>query len=62
MPTVRILNSAPGRYVISCPEDISIWRPLAKDHVIYSQELLLTAALTQQIDWKNPAFQVTSSA
>ncbi|KAJ6499219.1 hypothetical protein C8R45DRAFT_821020 [Mycena sanguinolenta] len=57
-PTVRILNSAPHRYVISCPEDISIWRPLTTDHVIYTQELLLTAALTLRIDWDNPAFQV----
>ncbi|KAF8210360.1 hypothetical protein K438DRAFT_1809538 [Mycena galopus ATCC 62051] len=57
-PTVRILNSAPNRYVISCPEDKSIWRPLTKDHTVYSQELLLTAALTQKIDWDNPAFQV----
>ncbi|KAJ7178477.1 hypothetical protein C8R43DRAFT_1117863 [Mycena crocata] len=57
-PTVRILNSAPGRYVISCLEDIAVWRPLTKDNVIYSQELLLTAALTQEIDWDNPAFRV----
>ncbi|KAJ6593982.1 hypothetical protein B0H19DRAFT_920627 [Mycena capillaripes] len=61
-PTVRILNSAPDRYVISCPEDISTWRPLAKDHAIYSQELLLNAAMTQQIEWDNPKFQVTDSA
>ncbi|KAJ7251513.1 hypothetical protein B0H12DRAFT_1119330 [Mycena haematopus] len=61
-PTVRILNSAPNRYVISCAEDISVWRPLTTDHVIYSQELLLTAALTQQIDWDNPAFQISASA
>ncbi|KAJ7096238.1 hypothetical protein C8R44DRAFT_683728 [Mycena epipterygia] len=60
-PTVRILNSAPGRYVISCPEDISIWRALTKDHAIYTQELLLSAALTQQIDWDNPMFRVPNS-
>ncbi|KAJ6587006.1 hypothetical protein DFH09DRAFT_1028033 [Mycena vulgaris] len=61
-PSVRTLNSAPGRYVISCPEDISIWRTLTKDHTIYSQELLLTAAVTQKIDWDNPAFIVPNSA
>ncbi|KAJ7783264.1 hypothetical protein B0H16DRAFT_1357900 [Mycena metata] len=59
-PTVRIINSVPERYVISCPEDVSIWRPFAKDinDPIYTQELLLAATMTQQIDWKNPAFQV----
>ncbi|KAJ7497377.1 hypothetical protein FB451DRAFT_1076020 [Mycena latifolia] len=60
-PTVRIVNSAPDRYIISCASDASIWRPLAKDHTIYSQELLLTAALTQKIDWDNPAFRVPDS-
>ncbi|KAK7057115.1 hypothetical protein R3P38DRAFT_1161363 [Favolaschia claudopus] len=57
-PTIRVLNSAPYRYVISCPEDVSLWRSLTKHHTIYSQELLLSAALTQQIDWKNPDFQL----
>ncbi|KAJ7703113.1 hypothetical protein B0H17DRAFT_1041781 [Mycena rosella] len=67
-PTIRVLNSNSGpssslsRYVISCPEDISIWRPLTKDHTIYSQELLLTGAVTQRIDWDNPAFRVSDSA
>ncbi|KAF7376219.1 hypothetical protein MSAN_00037000 [Mycena sanguinolenta] len=61
-PTVRILNSAPNRYVISCAEDISIWRPLTTDHVIYTQELVLTGALTQRIDWDNPAFQVSADS
>ncbi|KAJ7770143.1 hypothetical protein DFH07DRAFT_266653 [Mycena maculata] len=61
-PTLRTLNSAPGRYIISCAEDISVWRPLTKDHVIYSPELLLTSALTQEIDWDNPAFRVPDSS
>ena len=60
-PTMRLMNTAPNRYVISCPEDISVWRPLAEHHTIYSQELLLMAALTQDIDWKNPAFHITES-
>ncbi|KAJ7045600.1 BRCT domain-containing protein [Mycena alexandri] len=62
-PTVRIINSMPDRFVISCPEDVSIWRPFAKDikDPIYTQELLLAASMTQQIDWKNPAFQVPQS-
>jgi hypothetical protein len=60
-PTVRILNSAPNRYVISCPDDISIWRPLTKYHNIYTQELLLTCALTQEIDWDNPTFRIADS-
>ncbi|KAJ6499974.1 BRCT domain-containing protein, partial [Mycena vitilis] len=57
-PTIRILNSAPNRYIISCREDIGIWRSLTKDHAIYTQELLLTAAMTQEIDWDNPSFRL----
>ncbi|KAJ6625562.1 BRCT domain-containing protein [Mycena sp. CBHHK59/15] len=59
-PTMRILNSTPGRYVISCPEDISIWRPLTQHHTIYSSELLLNAAMKQKIDWDNAAFHVSA--
>ncbi|KAJ7647272.1 hypothetical protein FB45DRAFT_892928 [Roridomyces roridus] len=60
-PTSRILNTGSGRYVISCPEDQSIWKPLTKDHVVFSTELLLCAALTQELDFDNPAFRVPGS-
>ncbi|KAF9219682.1 hypothetical protein BS17DRAFT_788949 [Gyrodon lividus] len=53
-PTVRILKGKENRYVVSCPEDISIWRPLAKEgYTIYSTELILQAVLKQDIDWEN---------
>jgi len=56
-PTVRALSSKGSssgqHYVISCPEDASIWRPIAEaGHPVYSQELILIAALTQEIRLK----------
>jgi len=52
-PTVRALSgneSGHQCFVISCPEDASIWRPIAEaGHSIYSHELILSAALTQEI-------------
>ncbi|PFH45698.1 hypothetical protein AMATHDRAFT_71207 [Amanita thiersii Skay4041] len=60
-PTIRILNSNPDRHFISCPEDVSIWRPISAHHPVYSQELVLTGALKQSIDWENTAFRVPGS-
>ncbi|KAI0292334.1 hypothetical protein B0F90DRAFT_1770582 [Multifurca ochricompacta] len=51
-PTVRALSGkvSGDHYVISSPEDSSIWRPIAEaGHPIYSHELILSAALTQEI-------------
>ncbi|KII83923.1 hypothetical protein PLICRDRAFT_95612 [Plicaturopsis crispa FD-325 SS-3] len=54
-PTLRILKGNVNRHVISCPEDASIWRPLAEaGFVIYNPELILTGALKQEMEWKNP--------
>ena len=52
-PTIRIINASPeNRHVISCKEDIAIWRPIAAQGIpIYSQELLLTGVLKQELDW-----------
>ncbi|OCH87294.1 hypothetical protein OBBRIDRAFT_837516 [Obba rivulosa] len=59
-PTARVLNGHEGRYVISCAADASIWRPLAQQrYPIYSQELVLTGALKQEIEWDNPNHRVT---
>lgn len=53
-PTVRILKAKGNRYVISCPEDASIWRPLVEEgYKIYSTELILRAVLKQEIEWDN---------
>ncbi|KAF8627919.1 hypothetical protein AX15_004169 [Amanita polypyramis BW_CC] len=60
-PTVRILNASSNRHVISCPEDISVWRPLAAHHPVYNQELVLTGALKQLAEWDNDAFRVPNS-
>ncbi|KAI0699877.1 hypothetical protein C8T65DRAFT_580765 [Cerioporus squamosus] len=60
-PTVRILAGHDNRFVISCPEDVSVWRPLAQHHKIYTQELILTSALRQEIDWDEEAYFVPGS-
>lgn len=49
-PTVRILAGRDERFVISCAEEVSIWPRLAQHHQIYTQELILTSALRQEID------------
>jgi len=62
IPTPRILNANPDRHVISCPGDISIWRPIAKSHYpVYTQELILTGALKQEMDWEGREFRVPGS-
>ncbi|KAF9480753.1 hypothetical protein BDN70DRAFT_856332 [Pholiota conissans] len=52
-PSVRIINAAPEtRHVISCKDDISIWRPIASLGIkIYTQEFLLNGALNQKMEW-----------
>ncbi|KIJ57442.1 hypothetical protein HYDPIDRAFT_104235, partial [Hydnomerulius pinastri MD-312] len=53
-PTIRIMKGKVGRYVVSCPEDALIWRPLVQDgYKIYSTELILQAVLKQDVDWEN---------
>ncbi|KAF9051195.1 hypothetical protein BDZ89DRAFT_1057049 [Hymenopellis radicata] len=54
-PTLRTLAPKDNkmdktRYVISCPEDSAIWKPLAREYPIYTQELILTGALKQKIE------------
>ncbi|OJT11416.1 BRCT-containing protein 1 [Trametes pubescens] len=61
-PTVRVLNGHDNHFVISCPADVSIWRPLAEHgHRVYTQELILTSALRQQFSPSETAFQVPGS-
>ncbi|KAI0246563.1 hypothetical protein BJV78DRAFT_1253485 [Lactifluus subvellereus] len=64
-PTVRALNgkASAHHYVISCPEDASIWRPIAEaGHAIYSQEFILSAALTQEIRLNGEGFRVDATS
>ncbi|KAI0056886.1 hypothetical protein BV25DRAFT_1813329 [Artomyces pyxidatus] len=59
-PTVRALNGKSNYFVISCPEDASIWKPLADaGHPIYTKELLLNGALTQEIRWDDPSSRLS---
>jgi len=57
-PSARIIQANPSvRHVISCQEDLSIWRSIAAQGIkIYSQELLLTGALKQEIEWDRADF------
>lgn len=58
-PTARIIGGKGKNFAISCLEDISIWRPIAlAGHTVYSQEVLLTGALTQQLLWSDPQYHV----
>lgn len=61
-PTVRSLKGHTDRYVISCPEDISIWRPLVAQNIpIFTQEFLLIGVLKQELDWDNRDLRVPGS-
>lgn len=61
-PSVRIISSnSDTRHVISCKEDISIWRPIAaQGFKIYSQELLLNGVMKQEMEWDQEDYLVES--
>jgi len=62
VPTARILENEKGsRFVISCPKDASIWRPIADSHPIYTSELILMGALKQHVEWDNDEYKVAGS-
>ncbi|KAI0369629.1 hypothetical protein BV20DRAFT_967587 [Pilatotrama ljubarskyi] len=62
VPTVRILNGHDDRFVISCPADVNIWRPLVEHgHPVFTQELILTSALRQELDLEDTAFLIPGS-
>jgi len=61
-PTVRLLTGHADRHVISCPEDISIWRPLAMQGIpIFTHEFLLIGVLKQELEWDLKDFRVPGS-
>lgn len=59
-PSLRIIRASPeNRHVISCNEDISIWRPIAVEgYKIYTQELLLAGVMKQEIEWDREEFML----
>ncbi|OBZ77874.1 hypothetical protein A0H81_01581 [Grifola frondosa] len=62
VPSMRILNGHDHRYVISSSSELSTCRPLVENgYPIYTQELILTGALRQEIDWDDPAYKVAGS-
>ncbi|KAJ7594325.1 hypothetical protein C8J56DRAFT_854426 [Mycena floridula] len=63
-PTIRTLDAKPKRYVISCEQDFGIWKPISTSsaHRIYSTELMLSAALKQEVpDFENKEFWLPGS-
>ncbi|KAF8336688.1 BRCT domain-containing protein, partial [Amanita rubescens] len=60
-PTTRMLSANANRHIISCPEEVSVWRPIAAHHPIYNQEFILSGALRQLAEWDNHAFRVPGS-
>ncbi|KAI0083353.1 hypothetical protein BDY19DRAFT_1060990 [Irpex rosettiformis] len=62
-PTARILKGSSNRVVVSSPGDIAIWRPLLEaGFPVYSQELVLTGMLRQEVDWEGREMRVADSA
>ncbi|KAF9499450.1 hypothetical protein BDN71DRAFT_1442113 [Pleurotus eryngii] len=59
-PTSRTFNKE-NKYLISCPEDASVWRPIAQHRPVYTTELVLSGALKQEVDWDADAFKVPGS-
>lgn len=52
-PTLRLIQNGNNRYVISCMEDISIWRNMAENGIeIYTPEFVLMGVLTQKLDYE----------
>jgi hypothetical protein len=60
-PSLRILETHPHRHVISCSEDVAMWKQIAFARPIYSKELVLTCALRQEVDWDDASFRVPGS-
>ncbi|KXN86850.1 BRCT-containing protein 1 [Leucoagaricus sp. SymC.cos] len=61
-PTFRLINGHEDRHVISCPGDISIWRPLAAQGIpIYTHEFLLIGVMKQEVEWDGLEFRVPGS-
>ncbi|KAF7296145.1 hypothetical protein MKEN_01429800 [Mycena kentingensis (nom. inval.)] len=48
-PTVRMMNSVPGRYLITCADDEQVWRAIARHNTVYSLEFILLSALRQEL-------------
>lgn len=62
VPTLRIMNSSSDRHVVSCAEDMSIWRSIATKYPIYTHEMILTSALRQKVEWDSEEFRVPGSS
>lgn len=59
---MRILKGHDDRFVVSCPADVSIWRPLSENgYAVYSQELILTGVLKQELEWDDDTHRVPGS-
>ena len=63
-PTPRVLASDPERrHVVAAPADRAVWRPLvAAGFKVYNQEVVLTSALKQEVEWDDEAYVFVESA
>ncbi|KAJ7032738.1 hypothetical protein C8F04DRAFT_645408 [Mycena alexandri] len=57
-PSLRTLETDTNRHVISCADDVALWKQIAITHAVYNYELVLTSALRQEIDWEDAAFRL----
>ena len=59
-PSLRIIRAAPERRcVITCPQDVSIWRPIVEGGFrVYSPELVLAGVMGQEIEWDREDYMV----
>jgi mediator of DNA damage checkpoint protein 1 len=52
-PTLRLIQNGKDRHILSCAEDIAIWRNMAENDIpIYTPEFVLMGVLTQKLDWE----------
>ena len=63
-PTPRALaGHRADRHVVAAPADRALWRPVAAaGHRVYNQELILTSALKQEVDWEEEAYFLVEEA
>ncbi|GJJ08998.1 hypothetical protein Clacol_003219 [Clathrus columnatus] len=61
--TPNARNLSDTKHVISCLKDEHLWRTLDRSGIpIYSQELVLSGAFKQSMDWKSPEMRVQSES
>jgi hypothetical protein len=55
------LEADPRKHLVSCTEDMKLWKSLARSFPVFSKEFILNCAFTQQMDLENKALRVPGS-